>query len=192
MAAADPNIRQQNRKLIIKLAAVLVVMFGFAFALVPLYDLICDVTGLNGKTNTSAAQQTGDVDQSRMIKVQFMATTSNGMPWDFKPVQKMVEVTPGQSIEVQFFAKNNSANTIVGQAIPSLSPNVAAPHFKKIECFCFQQQELQASEQTHMGLVFYVSPDLPENINTLTLAYTLYNITDQVARAEPKSDAQQG
>ena len=156
-------------------------MFGFAFALVPLYDLICDVTGLNGKPASEASQAPLAVnpdEKAREITVEFLANTSTGMPWDFKPVVSRVKVVPGESRTVEFYVKNRSQNTIVGQAIPSISPGLAAAHLKKIECFCFNEQLLEGGQDTNMPMVFYIDPNLPKNINTLTLSYTLYNITE--------------
>lgn len=172
---------QESKKLLTILMLVIVAMFGFAFALVPLYDVLCDLTGLNGKPANEASATPAAADtanHNREITVQFLASTSAGMPWDFKPMLSSVKVTPGESRTVEFYVKNRSDHTIIGQAIPSVSPGLAATHLKKIECFCFTQQQLEAGSDTKMPLVFYVDPELPKNINTLTLSYTLYNVTE--------------
>jgi cytochrome c oxidase assembly protein subunit 11 len=163
-----------------KLLLIVVGMFGFGFALVPLYDVFCDITGLNGKTNDTAVTYTADkIDTSRVVTVQFITRTAKGIPWEFEPVVNEIKVHPGEIKVVQFYAKNLSTRYIVGQAVPSVSPGLAANYFQKIECFCFNQQPLKASEEVEMGLQFYVDLELPKEITTLTLSYTLYDITEK-------------
>ena len=160
-------------------------MFGFGFALVPLYDILCEVTGLNGKTNTVAASTENiSVDKSRVITVQFLAQGNSSMPWEFKPVEKEVKVHPGEVKLVNYYAKNQSINAIVGQAVPSVAPSQAASYFQKIECFCFNHQPLEGGAETLMPLTFYVDEDLPADINTLTLSYTLYDVTEAVGASQ--------
>tara|TARA_R110001592_G_scaffold354246_1_gene653772 strand:- start:105 stop:662 length:558 start_codon:yes stop_codon:yes gene_type:complete len=172
------NDKASNSKVIKKLVLVVFAMFGFGFALVPLYDVFCDVTGLNGKTNDVAVAYADDgIDTSRTIKVQFITRMAKGMPWKFEPVINEVSVHPGEMKFVNFYAKNESQRDIVGQAVPSVSPGEAAGYFQKIECFCFTQQPLKGGEEVEMGLQFYVDLDLPVEITTLTLSYTLYDIS---------------
>ena len=167
-----------NTKVVKKLLLIVFGMFGFGFALVPLYDVFCDITGLNGKTNTAAAVYAADgIDTSRTVTVQFITRNAKGVPWQFEPVINEIEVHPGEVKFVNFYAKNESTHDIVGQAVPSVSPGIAAGYFQKIECFCFTQQPLKASEDVEMGLQFYVDLELPPEITTLTLSYTLYDIT---------------
>jgi len=164
-----------------KLLLIVFGMFGFGFALVPLYDVFCDITGLNGKTNGTAVSYTADgVDTSRTVTVQFITRMAKGIPWQFEPVINEVDVHPGEVKFVNFYAKNESMRDIVGQAVPSVSPGMAAGYFQKIECFCFTQQPLKANEDVEMGLQFYVDVDLPPEITTVTLSYTLYDITGSV------------
>jgi cytochrome c oxidase assembly protein subunit 11 len=164
-----------------KLLLIVFGMFGFGFALVPLYDVFCDITGLNGKTNGTAVSYTADgVDTSRTVTVQFITRMAKGIPWQFEPVVNEVDVHPGEVKFVNFYAKNESMRDIVGQAVPSVSPGMAAGYFQKIECFCFTQQPLKANEDVEMGLQFYVDVDLPPEITTVTLSYTLYDITGSV------------
>ncbi|RJX70976.1 cytochrome c oxidase assembly protein [Vibrio sinensis] len=172
-----PN--QANRKLTTKLLGAVILMFGFGFALVPLYDVMCDALGINGKTNTeSAVQPQGMIpDTSRVVRVEFMAHLNQGIPWSFAPKQRYMDVHPGQVIQTAYVAVNQSAGAIIGQAVPSVSPGQGATFFNKIECFCFNQQPLESNEQTEMPLIFYIEPDIPESIHTLTLSYTLYDIT---------------
>lgn len=165
-----------------KLGATVVLMFIFAvFIMPPLYDLFCDVTGLNGKTK---GQFTGDanelgIDTSRIIKVQFIANNNENMPWDFHPVVKTVKVHPGEATVINYFARNTTSRDMVAQAVPSLVPFKAANYFHKTECFCFNQQPLAAGESTELGLSFIVDIDIPKQVNTITLSYTLFDITQK-------------
>ncbi|WP_114324992.1 cytochrome c oxidase assembly protein [Candidatus Colwellia aromaticivorans] len=173
--------KPNNGKVIKKLVLVVFAMFGFGFALVPLYDVFCDITGLNGKTNdVGVAYENEGIDTSRTVKIQFITRMAKGIPWKFEPIINEILVHPGEVKFVNFYAKNKSKRDIVGQAVPSVSPGLAAGYFQKIECFCFTQQPLQAGEEVEMGLQFYVDIDLPSEINTLTLSYTLYDISSKV------------
>lgn len=173
--------KASNSKVVNKLVLVVFAMFGFGFALVPLYDVFCDITGLNGKTNNvGVAYVDNGIDTSRTIKVQFITRMAKGIPWKFEPTVNEVSVHPGEMKFVDFYAKNQSQLTITGQAVPSVSPGIAAEYFQKIECFCFTQQPLKGGEEVNMGLQFYVDLDLPSEINTLTLSYTLYDISSKV------------
>lgn len=159
-------------------------MFGFAYGLVPLYEVFCEVTGLNGKTAETAAEMVETtVDSGREVKVQFLGRVGNGMPWEFRPSTHEFEVTVGQANVTEFYARNRSARTVVGQAVPSVSPGLAAEHLKKVECFCFTQQTLEAGEETYMPVKFYVSDDLPAHVRTITLSYTMF----KVSQPEPTS-----
>lgn len=179
--AEQKTDKPSNSKVIKKLVLLVVAMFGFGFALVPLYDVFCDITGLNGKTNdVGVAYENEGIDTSRTVKVQFITRMAKGIPWQFEPVINEISVHPGEVKFVNFYAKNTSKRDIVGQAVPSVSPGLAAGYFQKIECFCFTQQPLKAGEEVEMGLQFYVDIDLPSEINTLTLSYTLYDISSKV------------
>jgi cytochrome c oxidase assembly protein subunit 11 len=184
------SAKQQSNRLVKRLLLAVFAMFGFGFALVPLYDVFCDITGLNGKTNTSSAAYTADgIDNSRTIKVQFISRNAQGMPWQFEPMISEVNVHPGETKIIKFYAKNNAKIDLVGQAVPSLSPGIAAAYFQKIECFCFTQQPLKAQEEVEMALQFYIDGDLPEDISTVTLSYTLYNVTEY-SEVHDKEDKQ--
>ncbi|BDX04555.1 cytochrome c oxidase assembly protein [Planctobacterium marinum] len=172
--------QQENKKVIIKLVAVVFGMFGFGFALVPLYDVFCAVTGINGKTsNEAAVYQNIEVDESRLVTVEFITRTNTGMPWEFETKTRRVEVHPGAMHQVDFYAHNPSQRDIVGQAVPSVSPGPAAIYLNKTECFCFEQQPLKAGAETTMPMRFYVDPALPDNITFFTVQYTLYDVTER-------------
>lgn len=165
------------RRTVIRSLAVLMGMFAFAFALVPLYDVFCRVTGINGKVDTTAqAIIHEEVDQSRYITVQFITRGSAGLPWQMSVATRQMRVHPGQTAEVDFTFSNNSAEESWGRAIPSVSPSNATTHLRKVSCFCFQEQQLQGGERLTIPLVFQLARDLPEEINTITLVYTLYPV----------------
>ncbi|WP_028766845.1 cytochrome c oxidase assembly protein [Shewanella fidelis] len=172
--------RKSNKQLIILLFASAVGMFGFGFALVPLYDVLCDALGINGKTqSTASTYQPVTIDKNRTITVEFLSQVQSDMPWTFTPQVNTMQVHPGELIRTHFVASNLSANYLVGQAIPSVSPGQGAAYFNKTECFCFNQQALKANAQADLPLIFFVDPELPDSISTLTLSYTLFNITDK-------------
>ena len=173
------STKTTTQKMVAKLFVAVVGMFGFGFAMVPLYDVLCDITGLNGKTDTKAYEAVNvQVDTDRTVTVQFVATNNDKMSWDFKPEVTMIKVHPGELTSTTFFAKNPSGQRMVAQAIPSVSPGRAAEFFHKTECFCFNQQTLLAGEAIDMPLRFIVDQDLPKDIKTITLAYTLFDVTE--------------
>lgn len=161
----------------LKLAMIPVLMFGFGFALVPLYNVFCDITGLNGKTGRIEAAEASSsaIDTSRTIEVSFLASTATGLPWSFEALEKKMEVHPGQVYEATYRVRSTSADTTLGQAVPSVSPGLAAGHFNKTECFCFTQQALEGYETRDMPLRFIIGNDIPNNINQITLSYTFFS-----------------
>lgn len=178
------NQKKQNQKIIKQLLLATAMMFGFGYALVPLYNVFCDITGLNGRTSDEAAKvQPVDIDQTRLVKVEFVSSLNANMPWKFRPDVSEVMVHPGEPTRIQYYAKNMSSSTIVGNAVPSVAPGQAAKYFSKTECFCFTQQELKAGEEKEMPVVFIVDKNLPKNIHTVTLSYTFFK-----SLVEQKSD----
>jgi cytochrome c oxidase assembly protein subunit 11 len=166
--------------LCIKLGLTAVAMFVFAlFIMPPMYDLFCEVTGLNGKTGERYTQAVNaeELDNSRIIKVRFLAANNEYMPWEFRPTVTSVLVHPGEPTDIRYFAKNNTGHDMTAQAIPSLTPSDVARYFHKTECFCFNQQPLIAGESAELGLSFIVDPDIPANVKTITLMYTLFDVT---------------
>lgn len=172
---------QKNRTLTIKLVMATIAMFGFGYALVPLYDVMCEALGINGKTSDVAAvQPVGmQVDKSRTISVELMAHIPPNMPWQLKPANSVMTVHPGEVIQTVYHATNLSRQDLVGQAVPSVSPGMAASYFNKMECFCFSKQPLKAGESTELALMFYIEPNIPDSIHTLTLSYTLFDISEK-------------
>ncbi|MEX2366826.1 MAG: cytochrome c oxidase assembly protein, partial [Pseudohongiellaceae bacterium] len=144
-----------------------VLMFVFAvFVMPPLYDLFCEVTGIGDKTADRYEGAVSAIDESRTIKVQFIATNQATMPWDFEPNTFEVEVHPGEATRITYYAKNRTRRDMVAQAIPNILPTSAVRYFHKTECFCFDQQPLQAGQEAEMPLVFIVDRDLPRAITT--------------------------
>jgi cytochrome c oxidase assembly protein subunit 11 len=172
------STKKKNKKIVLKLVAVVFGMFGFGFALVPLYEVFCEVTGINGRTSDVAATYTNiEVDKTRLVTVEFITRINSGMPWKFETQTRRIEVHPGEMHQVDFYAFNPATRDIVGQAVPSVSPGTAAIYLNKTECFCFEQQPLQAGAETTMPMQFYVDPELPEVIKYFTVQYTLYDVT---------------
>ena len=163
-------------------------MFGFGFLLVPLYTVFCEWTGINGKTAGAYQESTENLKQvERSIKVQFVSNHNANLDWPFKPVQEQVEVKLGERRQVMFTVTNPSNLPVVAQAVPSVAPSDAAPFLHKIECFCFEQQDLAAGENKNMPLVFFIDADLPDHIKKLTLSYTLFDVTPAAEEVAQRS-----
>lgn len=165
-----------TKRLVKQLLLVVVAMFAFGFALVPIYDVMCQAFGINGKT-AGAFQGEQATDEARQVRVQFLATNAAGMVWEFGPAADELEVHPGATQEMVFTAYNPTDKPMTAQAIPSVAPSKAAAYFHKTECFCFTQQVLQPGERIEMPVRFIVDRDLPQDVRHLTLAYTLFDIT---------------
>ncbi len=178
------SLENANRRLVRKLVLVIVGMFFFGFALVPLYDVFCKVTGLNGKTGRLDAQavQATAMDTGRWVTVEFTASVNEGMPWEFRPTVKKMRVHPGEIATTAYYVHNLADEAVTGQAVPSVTPGLAGEHFKKLECFCFSRQELKAKESKEMPIRYVVQADLPKDITTVTLSYTFFNVDKQSAR----------
>jgi len=172
----------RNRRLALILSGVIIVMFAFGYALVPLYNTFCNILGINGKPNSSAIsydETQASVDQSRTITVEFIANIPTDTNWAFYPLTKKVRLHPGEMSQLAFFAQNHNDSTSTVQAIPSVTPRIAAQYLKKTECFCFNTQTLAGQEAKEMPLMFHLDPALPKDINTITLSYTLFDVTDR-------------
>lgn len=170
-----------HRSLIRKLLLACVAMFAFGFALVPLYDVFCQVTGINGKTDKVAAAAPDRIDRGREISVEFLATHDPAVAVEFAPETARIKLNPGDLQLVSFVVENRSDQAIVTTAVPSVSPGEAARHFMKIECFCFQEQPLAPGERKVMPVQFYVDPELPDRFKNLTLSYRLYRSVGHTA-----------
>ena len=169
----------KKSKTAVKLSGIALGMFAFGFMLVPLYDVICEVTGLNGKTGTVTNDVVASmtVDESRTVTVELISNLNQSMRLDFAPQQNKIKVHPGASYAVNYIAHNRTNSRLVGQASPSVSPIGAAAYLDKIECFCFTEQVFEANETRTLPVRFIVSPKLPKNIKTVSLSYTFFDIT---------------
>ena len=181
MTEETTPLKSRHRKLIIRLALISCFMFGFGYALVPLYNVLFNTLGINGKTGGQViyTETPAKIDQARTIRVEFLATNNASLPWQFYPEQKIVYVHPGASTKVTYFAENDSSKPMTVQAIPSVSPGIAAKYLKKTECFCFRQQHLDSHISKSMPIIFHLDPKLPKDISTVTLSYTLFDVTDR-------------
>lgn len=175
-----------HRKLIIPLFIFVIFMFGFGFALVPIYNSLCKALNINGKTNNTPIALPTSKNQSihsdRTVLVQFIATNNSDIPWAFFPKTQQIQIHPGQIARLAFYAENQTDRTMTVQAIPSVTPGLAAKYLKKTECFCFTQQTLNGHEAMDMPLIFHLDAELPEEIKTITLAYTLFDVTSRLQR----------
>ncbi len=172
------SIKAKNRRLLTRMLVVVVGMFGFGFALVPLYDVFCEITGINGKADNQAAQaKVYQVDTDRWVTVEFLASVNQHMPWEFRPVVNKMRVHPGQAYVTSYVARNSTNRAMTGQAVPSVSPGPAAKYLDKTECFCFENQQFGPGERREMPLHFIIDPALPEKINTVSLSYTFFDVT---------------
>ncbi len=186
------RLRGANRGLLAKLLVVTVLMFGFGYALVPMYRAICDALGINvlsvaerrvasGSWSGNAAAVNTQVDTSRLITVEFDANVRG--PWDFKPAQRSVQVHPGQLTTVMYEFRNVQNRTMAAQAIPSYAPMQASPHFNKLECFCFNEYTLAPGEARSWPVAFVIDPRLPRDVTTITLSYTFFEVGGKVPAA---------
>jgi cytochrome c oxidase assembly protein subunit 11 len=168
------KLAKNKRTLALLLGVVVLVMFGFGYGLVPLYNVMCRITGQN---NIDAADEVknSQIDKSRSITIEFDTNTHN-LPWQFKAVQSSIKVHPGQMSQAMFEVRNDKNYAVSGQAIASYGPSFAAQYFKKIECFCFTRQTLAAGEKRQMPVMFVVDSALPKEVNTITLSYTFFEI----------------
>lgn len=156
-------------------------MFVFClFVMPPLYDLFCEVAGLNGKTKGKSDAVEAIVDTSRTIEVQFISINNEDMSWEFKPSVEKLSVHPGEAVTTHFYVKNPAKHIMVGQAVPSMVPHNATDYFHKTECFCFNQQALAPLEEADLGLQFIVDQDIPKAVNTIILSYTLFDVTEKM------------
>jgi len=183
------NISSIKRSVIIQFGVILF-MFGFTFALIPLYTVFCKVTGLNGKidlnvsiTGNSSYEKNGryrvhSETIGRLVTIEFDANVQPNMPFEFVPEHTILQVTPGTLSHTSYYVKNKTDKTLIVQAIPSISPGIVAKYLKKLECFCFNQQILKPHEEARLPLRFWLEPEFPDSVHRLTLSYTLFDVTN--------------
>ncbi|MDO9283765.1 MAG: cytochrome c oxidase assembly protein [Aquabacterium sp.] len=184
------SLHRDNRRMLGKLGVIALAMFGFGYALVPMYRTICDALGINvlsvservtsaGLASASARKANTQVDTSRTITIEFDANSRG--PWDFKPAVNSLKVHPGEMATVMYEFRNRQDRTMAAQAIPSYAPMQASSHFNKLECFCFNEYTLKPGERKEWPVVFYVDPKLPKDVTTITLSYTFFEVAGKVA-----------
>lgn len=177
MADDKQGVSRLNRKMLGKLIVIAIMMFGFGYALIPVYKQICEVLGVNvltQKDGTVEFDKNTQVDKTRTITIEFDGNAQG--PFRFRPVVNSMQVHPGELVTVMYEVVNTQPRTVNAQAIPSYAPQNAMPHFKKVECFCFQQQILKPSEARQMPVMFFIDPALPRDVKTITLSYTFFEI----------------
>lgn len=170
------DIQVANQRVLRKLLWVVVGMFGFVFALVPIYNVFCEVTGLGGKTSGERAEVAQmEVDRERTITVEFVANLNRQLPWQFRPETVEMKVHPGETYKTSYYAENQADKVMVGQAVPSVAPGNAARYFLKTECFCFTEQRFEPGEGRDMPVYFMLDPDIPKDVVRVTLSYTFFD-----------------
>jgi cytochrome c oxidase assembly protein subunit 11 len=184
----NPSTKRLNNRRIAIISALFVIgMFGFGYALVPIYNALCKSLGINGKMfGGASAASTDDIDYSRTITVQFLATRNMEIPWKFHPLVTTIKVHPGENTKTAFYAENETNNDMIVQAIPSITPSIATKYLKKTECFCFAQQMMKGKQGMTWPLLFHIDRELPQHIRTVTLSYTLFDVTKTAKKVAPK------
>jgi len=179
--------QKKNGKLLVKLLALSVVMFGFGvFVMPPLYQTFCELTGLNQAGIRVSTATPDGAAQDRTVKILFDASTNSALNWDFGPVERTMEVPVGAPAEAFYFAQNREDVDVAGMATFNVAPAVAALYFVKVECFCFSRQVLAGNERREMPVYFFIQPDIPDDITELTLSYTFFKNDDpEVAQTTP-------
>ena len=191
---SSPALGADNRRMLLKLLVVAAVMFGFGYALVPMYRAICDALGINVLSLAEQRIATGNwsgrrdlsntqVDTSRTITVEFDANAHG--PWEFKPALRSLSVHPGELATVMYEFQNVQKRTMAAQAIPSYAPRQASAHFNKLECFCFNEYTLAPGERKQWPVVFVIDPKLPKDVTTITLSYTFFEVGGKLPAAPP-------
>ncbi len=164
-----------NRRLLTRLSIVAAIMFGFGYALVPLYERLCEALGINRLVDKASDTGNTQIDYTRKVVIELDANTHN-LPWQFRPLIRHIEVHPGELTTVEYEITNLRNRPVTGQALPSFGPASAGAHMKKLDCFCFRQQTLGPGETRRMPVVFLIDDKLPSDINTITLSYTFFEV----------------
>ena len=170
------NLGKENRRLSLRLAIVALGMFAFGFALVPFYDQICAAVGLNSLVEKSDRPANSQVDLSRTVTIELDSNTTSGLPWQFRALQRHVSVHPGALTTIEYEIVNERNVPVTGQAVASYGPQFAGEYFKKIECFCFTHQTLEAGETRRLPVMFVIDPKLPKGVNSIALSYTFFEV----------------
>ena len=176
------TLREQNRRLFTRLAIVALAMFGFGYALVPLYYRMCEALGLNALGEVAAQPRNSQVDMARKVTIEFDAN-AHGLAFRFRPLVNHVDVHPGELATVEYEVRNDQPVAVTAQAVPSYGPAIAANYFRKIECFCFTQQTLAPGESRRMPVVFVVDPKLPKDVTSIAISYTFFEVAGRAGKS---------
>jgi cytochrome c oxidase assembly protein subunit 11 len=176
------NTQQSNLLTMRKLFVVSLAMFGFGFALIPFYQKICEVTGINRLLKQDEVVNT-QIDTGRFVTIEFDSNLRSALPWTFRPLQTSQRIHPGEMTTVMYEIRNTSNRAITGQAVPSYGPQLAERYFKKLDCFCFTQQTLQPGESRQMPVVFVIEAGLPQDVGTITLSYSFFEVEGTAKKA---------
>ena len=175
-------LHQANRSLTLKLLGIALGSFGFGFALVPLYNVICGVTGVGDQSALlRKVKAIENVDPTRTITIEFLGNVASAGEWDFEPVKRTIEIHPGKLYSAEFFAHNLTGRDTIAQAVPNIAPSKVAAFFHKTECFCFSPQHFNVNEQRDMPVRFIVDPAIPKYVDRITLSYTFYDESTRVS-----------
>lgn len=175
---AEDERKKRNRSLTRQLWLFAAGSFAFGFAMVPLYDVLCDITGYGSKRSlVEASTLNSKADMNRLVTVEFISSIPTVGEWDFRPAQSSVQVHPGQLYEATFYAKSLIAHAVTAQAVPSIAPQQATQYFRKTDCFCFTPQHFEAEQARELKVRFFLDPALPENIDRVTLGYAMFDVT---------------
>jgi len=196
----EPAVDQQapqpvsHKKLLIRCGVVVVCMLAFPWASIPLYNAFCNWTGL--RMELKAAPDMGsrikdDTFGKREVTVEFIADGSFRLPWTLKPETSQMKIKVGEQVRINFYAENTSSRDVIARAVPSVSPEIGSPYFKKTQCFCFDNIQLKAGEKMEMPVVFYLDETFPKDIATITLAYKVFDVTDRVEVVSASKPIQQ-
>ena len=175
------DLKRANLSMTWKLLGIALGAFGFGFALVPLYNVLCSVTGYGDQTKLLRVKAIEHPDPSRTVTIEFLADVASSGGWDFRPVVRTIEVHPGQIYSADFIAHNLTGHESVAQAVPNIAPSMVAAYFHKTECFCFSPQHFALNEERKMPVRFIVDPALPKHVDRITLAYTFYDESSRVS-----------
>jgi cytochrome c oxidase assembly protein subunit 11 len=176
------TLREQNRRLFTRLAIVALAMFGFGYALVPLYYRVCEALGLNALGEVAAQPRNSQVDRARKVTIEFDAN-AHGLAFRFRPLVNHVDVHPGELATVEYEVRNDQPVAVTAQAVPSYGPAIAANYFRKIECFCFTQQTLAPGESRRMPVVFVIDPKLPKDVTSIAISYTFFEVAGRAGKS---------
>jgi cytochrome c oxidase assembly protein subunit 11 len=170
-----------NKSLTLKLLGFAAGSFAFGFALIPLYDVLCEITGFgNQKALSEQRPSVEQPDDSRTITVDFFTDLPSVGSWEFRPAVGSMQIHPGRLYETEFIAHNLTGRDTVAQAVPNIAPGQAAGYFRKTECFCFIPQKFAVGESRPMTVRFVVDPAIPRSVDRITLSYTFYDESTRV------------